>query len=289
MAVALASLPSACREKESPVAELAAEPGMIELAYPEFTRVRFKWHILDELEGRQGEARVFVHLENANGEVVRTFDHDLPLPWRPGDRGEYDVVFSQSALVPALPVGEYSVTAGIYDAAGSRWPLAGALLQVRPGEYELATLLAGGERPSPKFYFSASWLPVEEGTDLQVLARRRLGESGSLRLAELEESGELWLRLGIPDQQPGEELMLEEGAVVPSVRISTGCGEYATEIGGAGSHEVVVPLEADGSGICDLEFSTNFAILSADRRSRQTVALEGMAWSRSPGSSSVSD
>jgi hypothetical protein len=269
----------ACAAPEQPVGELAIDSQSVEMSYPQAVRVALTWTMRSPLEELVGTPRVFLHLVDASGEVVRTFDHDLPRPWSVGGETTYDVVLSESALVPALLDGQYALTAGIYDGAGHRWPLTVAGEEVRPLEYRIATVTASGSEITPQFFFSSEWLPVEGGTDLQILARRWLAEDGVLRLSEIPGEGTLYLRIGIPRESGSQELVMTDESSVPAVRISTTCGDYETDVSGSGSHVAEVPVSAEIEGnACDVSFSSNFHLLSRDNMSRRTLALEDLSW-----------
>jgi uncharacterized protein affecting Mg2+/Co2+ transport len=212
--------------------------------------------------------------------VVRTFDHDFVGSWSAGSETSYDVVLSESALVPALPDGQYALTAGLYDEAGHRWPLAVKGEEVHPQEYRIATVTAGSGPEAPQFFFAATWLPVEGGTDMQILARRWLAEDGVLRLSEIPGEGVLSLRIGIPKGGGSQELVMTGESAIPAVHLATTCGDYETAVSGSGSHVVEVPVALEGDDrSCDISFASNFYLLSKDNMSRRTLALEDLSWS----------
>lgn len=271
---------AACAPADPPVADFSITPQSIELSYPHFVSVQLAWTIKGTLEGAAGDPRVFLHLIDQDGDVVRTFDHDFPRPFKPGAEVVYSIPLSESALVPALADGQYALTVGLYDADDNRWPLAVAGEEVSPLEYRVATVTSVSTGESPKFFFSPAWLPVEGGTDLQVLARRWLGDDGVLRLSEIPGPGSLRLGIGIPSADGPQELVLGEGAEMPSVRIETTCSEYVTEVTGSGSHFIEAPVSGVGDeATCDVSFSTNYYLLSRDNMSRRTLALEALSWS----------
>ena len=61
-------------------------------------------------------------------------------------------------------------------------------------------------RPLYALSFSADWLPVENGTDRQIVARRWLERDGALRIRGYDEPGAVWLRLGIPTAGERQEM-----------------------------------------------------------------------------------
>lgn len=272
-------LVSGCAPVEEPVGKLTIEPQSITMSYPQAMRVTLTWTMTKALAGLEGTPRVFLHLIDGDGEVVRTFDHDFNGTWSAGSETSYDVVMSESALVPALPEGQYALTAGLYDAAGSRWALDVEGEEIHPQEYRIATVTSRADATAPQFFFSASWLPVEGGTDLQILARRWLAEDGVLRLSEIPGEGVLYLRIGIPRETGSQELVLDEGATVPAVHVATTCGDYETAVTGSGSHVAEVPVAIAGDErACDISFAANFYLLSKDNMSRRTLALENVSW-----------
>lgn len=276
----IAVLVSACTPVEEPVGDLIIDPQDIAISYPQFVRVNLEWAMTKPLSELSGSPRVFLHLVDAEGEVLRTFDHDFPRTWSAGSQTSYDVVLSASALVPALPDGQYALTAGLYDGAGHRWPLTVRGEEVHPQEYRIATVTASSSATAPQFFFSAAWLPVEGGTDLQILARRWLSEDGVLRLSEIPGEGTLYLRVGIPNGGGAQELVMTDESSVPAVHLATTCGDYETAVSGSGSHVVEVPVVATAEeDACDISFSSNYYLLSQDNLSRRTLALEDISWS----------
>ncbi len=279
---------AACGQAPLPVGSLAATPAEIELPGSGFTTVSLAWEMGEPLAGAQGKLRVFVHLLGADGEVLRTFDHDFPGEWQVGEEKAYDVVLFQSALGPALENGKYALTAGLYDENRKRWP-------VRTGdetageESRVATVTAAGAGPGfPEFYFSESWMPIEGGTDRQILGRRWLSGNGALRLARIRQPGTIWLRIGIPSGE-GEmqELVLQPGHDTPTAEIGSECLQSPVRIAGSGSHTARLEIdpgdpageeEAETEGACEIRFTSNFELLSRDSRERRSIALETIAW-----------
>jgi hypothetical protein len=226
---------------------------------------------------------VFVHLLDETGGIVRTFDHDLPVPWRPGSSHEYGVQLYQSILAPPLAPGDYELTVGLHDGAGNRWALDTDGKERASGEYVVASISAVETvKDAPMFLFPDVWRPSEGGTDRQVLARRWLGGTGSLRVAGIEGEGTVWMAVGIPiADERTEELILDEGADTPTVDVTTTCSGFTAQIAGRGSHPIEVPVEAGDEGLpaeCEISFDANFYLVSLDTLSRRTVALENLSW-----------
>lgn len=284
-----------CGSNEEPVAELTVEPSAVELAYPQFLDVDLHWTVLEALEAAEGPVYVFVHLLDEPGGVARTFDHGLGFAWSEGAEEKTSVRLYQSALAPPLRPGEYDLTLGLYDSTGRRWPLATSGEEVDGREYAVATVTVPEEGEHvPMFFFSPSWLPIEAGTDVQVLGRRWLSGEGVIRLAEIAEPGVLWLSLRIPEPEAAvEELVLSEGASQPGVRVRSNCGDVDVMVSGFGRYEVEVPVrpsvptgeEADPEAAptlpseCEVQVIPDFHLVSIETLASKSVALDVLGWS----------
>ncbi len=281
--VTLIALLAACGERTEPVGQLTVEPTALELPYPGFAGLRLSWRMERPLGEVEGRPLVFVHLLDAPGSVLRTFDHPLRFDWRPGRTEAYEIFLYQSALAPPLEPGSYTLSVGLYDVAGRRWPLEVAGEELDRFEYGAAEVTVAAEGDDlPMFYFSPAWLPVEAGTDRQIVRRRWLAGEGTLRIAEIGRPGEAWMLLRIPGaDDSGIELVLQEGTEVPAALISSSCGGSEVSVSGTGAHEVVLPLAAGGEGPpteCELQFRPNFHLLELDTLARRSLSLEVLAW-----------
>ncbi len=274
---------AACARQVEPVGGLEARPDSLSIAYPAFARVELAWDMRQELAGREGDLRVFVHLLDGEGNLERTFDHALAEPWQAGRHQSYSIYVYQSALAPPLEAGTYRLTAGLYDAAGNRWPLATPGPEVADGEYEVARVEVSEEAGAfPMFYFSSAWLPVEGGSDRQVLGRRWLTENGVIRLGDLAAGGVLWLIAGIPSPSgSSQEIVFTGDEQLQKLAIVSSCGDFQAEITGAGSHAIEIPISpsADGTGECEISFETNYHLRSTTSGDQRTIALEVLSWS----------
>lgn len=278
-----------CAKEPDPVGRLGTGAGEIQLGYPQVVELELAWEMKRVLEGVVGEPRVFIHLLDSHGDIVRTFDHELPAPWEVGEDLTYKVPIYQSALSPPLDEGRYQLTSGLYDEEGKRWALENTGAEIGEGEYEIATVSVVDSGPKmPQFFFSSNWLPIEGGTDIQILARRWLTEDGVIRLGDLTSPGKLWLYVGIPrgGGALGEPVMAA-GATEQSVSVTTTCGEAAVQVSGPGSHSVELPIalpEAgeDGSDRpreCEVNLTTNYYLMAREGDQSRTLALEGLSWS----------
>jgi len=265
-----------------PVARLAAEPMRLELPYGSYAELDLDWRVSAEPEEAAEPLRVFLHLLDADGDLARTFDHDVSGAWSAGREWRYTTRLYQSLLSPPLPPGAYALTGGLYDAEGRRWPVATESERVGRDEYRLATV----EVPSrgielPEVEFTGGWSPTLAGADRQVVAFRWLSGDGAIGLRELSERGTLWLGLRVPPEggtlrrrMIGEAA--EGGDGVPRVRIAAGCSGFEAQVSGEGRHDVAVPLtSADGS--CEVVLEPNYVLDSPDEAGR-SLLLEVLTW-----------
>lgn len=283
-ALAIVALAAGCSDEPAPVASVAVEPARLQLSYPGFAEYTLEWSVEAPLAGRQGDLHAFVHLLDSRGVLERTFDHSVSFAWETGATSTYRQKIFQSVLAPPLELGTYDLTIGLYDSAGNRWPLATAGEEVRSLEYGIATVEVIEAGPGyPAFYFSPEWLPVEGGTDRQILGRRWLRENGVIRVGELTRPGTLWLLAGIPSPIEGkQELVLAEGAAEPVATFRADCAGQSTSVAGSGSHEVTIAIGPDEAGElpreCEIAIETNYHLVSVEDRARRTVALESLSW-----------
>ena len=182
---ALAAAAAGCRHAEDgdPVGRLGVEPRRVRLDFPGVATLRLDWTPSKPIDSsRHPRPTVFVHLLDRPHHVLRTFDHELPRAWRPGERISYDIELYQSALGLPLAPGTYMLSAGLYDtASGFRWPLAADGPDVGRREYRVASVEAGGAIPNqPRFLFAGGWRPVLEGESLQAVGRRCLDGNGEV-------------------------------------------------------------------------------------------------------------
>ena len=265
-----AALLSGCEEPEESIGTAVIEPAEIQLGYPGFANYQITWSPTSAPTEAAGDLRASVHLVNADGETLRTFDHAIDFDWASGTTEIRERMLFQSALAPPLAEGEYRLRVGLYDSS-REWAISINEPVVRVDK--------SGEG-FPAFYFSPEWLPVEGGVDRQVLGRRWLRDDGVLRLGELTRPGTLWLQIGVPVAVAGEqELEFEEGATAPEVTLSSTCGDFAATYVGNGPHYVLVPIGGEPMpSECELAIDANYTLISLEDRQHRTIALESLSW-----------
>lgn len=275
-----------CERASEPVASVRLEPSQVNLPYPGFAEVELQWELAAPLATASSTPLVFVHLLDAEGNVERTFDHVLPFEWRAGSSQSYNVTLFQSALAPPLDTGEYRLSLGLYEAGGQRWALSGSGEEVAQLEYHLATVSTEGDPSAvPMFYFSPSWLPLEAGTDVQILGRRWLTDEGTIRVAEIPTTGTVWMQLQLSEalSQVEEISFLEAGESEPRVDVTSTCGGEQVSVSGYGVHEMQIRVRANEEGIlpeeCEIVLRPNFQIVEVDTLARRSVGLQILTWS----------
>jgi hypothetical protein len=281
----LVVLASGCETAPEPVGSVRIEPAEIPLPYPGFARVEMTWDLATALDGVEGGPLVFVHLLNAEGDVERTFDHALPFDWQPDTSQSYELTLFQSALAPPLEAGDYRLSVGLYDAADQRWALSGVGEEVAQLEYHLATVNTEGDPTAvPMFYFSPSWLPLEAGTDVQILGRRWLTDEGTIRVAEIPGTGTVWMQLQLSEPLAQiEEISFLEGEDEPQVVLASTCGGEEAVISDFGLHGMEVRVTTTDEGElpeeCEIVLRPNFQIVEVDTLTRRSVGLQILTWS----------
>ncbi len=276
---------SACRGAGEPVAELTVTPASLELELGSFVELGLRIVPLTDLEAGVAP-QVFLHLVDEPGSVLRTFDHRLPGEFRKGQEIAYRVRIHQSAVAEPLAPGRYTLTAGLHDGAGGRFPLQGASVEVARLEYAVATVDVPESSPSvPAIRFSPSWLPVEPGRDRQIVARRPLAGAGpgTFQIGPLQGPGEILLRLGLPVPASGR-LERTSDESTSKIRLRSSCGDFQAELPGepgadGAAVELLIPVPATVQPVeCDIRIEPNFLVRAGDQTESRSVSIELLAW-----------
>lgn len=274
-----------CRTAGNPVAELTVAPAAIELQMGSFVELALTVRPLVDL-APGAVPQVFLHLVDEPGSVLLTFDHALPGEFHRGQEIVYKVRVYQSALAEPLAPGHYTLTAGLHDGKGGRFPLRSASPEISRLEYAVAKVVVPEPTPSlPGVKFSSSWLPVEPGRDRQIVARRPLAGSGpgTFQIGPLQGPGEILLRLGLPIPGSGRLERLSE-EVTPKIRLHSSCGDFQAELSGeAGADgsgvEILIPVPATAAPVaCDIELKPNFVVRTSDQAEARSINIEILAW-----------
>ncbi len=246
---ALLSFAPGCQRETPTVARVEIQPRSVTLPYPQLAAVHLTWTPAagagGGAAGSPAQPLVFLHLLDAKGQVLRTFDHPYPQHWAEGSPVSYDATLVQSALAPPLDPGRYRLSIGLFEPGGKRWPLDGLDKPIGRLEYLAGEIEVPPVPPGPRFTFSGSWLPLEAGTDKQVVARRWLSEqAGEIRVDAIPGPGTLWFSFRIPPGDGGGDKLVphDAGNTLAAVVRST-CGAVETGISGPGPHDVEIPIQ----------------------------------------------
>jgi hypothetical protein len=269
---------AACSPSAVKVATLRVSPSEFLLPFPGFETLAIELTPRVELPPGS-EPRLFLHLIDEPGSVIRTFDLPLAGSWTPGRVNSFAARIHQSALADPLESGTYFLTAGLYDHDGARFALDTEAKEVARLEYAVATVtvpVPGSALPTVRF--SESWLPAAPGQDRQILVRRGLDAQGpgTFQIGPLTPPGLLLLRLA---PAAGGRIELESGAAAAKVRLRSSCGGYAAELPGDTAVEALVEVpEAAGPVSCDVELAPNFVVRSGEDRRPRSTMIEVLAW-----------
>jgi len=273
----------ACDADRRPVGSLAAAPGTILLPWPEFAEVALEVEPLAALPEEVRAPKLFVHLIDETGAVVRTFDQAIGEPWREGRAIRTRIRVLQSALAEPLPAGDYDLTVGLYDPESGRFPLDSELELRGRFEYLAATVrVPAVGREAPQARFSPDWLPAEAGGDRQVVVRRTLrGDAvGRIQLGPLAGPATVALALFVPNEIGiGSRLEIVDGGSQPKLRLVSSCGAEELELSGTGRFDADFRIPAGfGPAVCDVTVEPNFRLTTSDRAETTSVRLESVAW-----------
>jgi hypothetical protein len=282
-----AALTGCGSEPPAPVARLTVSPAEVELAYPGSAILSAEWEMTAPLSGEPAGATagaeapwVFVHLLDDSGAVVRTFDHQLPFPWRRGESRPAPLELWQSALAPPLPAGDYAITVGLYRPRdGRRWTLETEAPEAGAAEYRVAEVRVLPPSSGIEVAFDGSWWPAQEGSDRQVMARRWLQRAGAVEITGLSQAVLLELGLLLPEAGDGERLVLVDGAELSRLRISSPCAAREESLETPGHHRVELALEAPEEGRCTVRLEPSFVLVDLETLASRSVALERLSMS----------
>ncbi|HEV8629352.1 MAG TPA: hypothetical protein VGV61_03475 [Thermoanaerobaculia bacterium] len=272
----------ACRGASEPVARLSLRERQLGFPHGRFLPLELRWEPSRALPAGTTAPVAFMHLIDAQGNVVRTFDHALPGKWTPGQTLVDVVPMYHSAIGPALPAGDYRLTIGLYDGKSQRFALQVEGEPIHREEYAVAQVrVPEVSAQEPAFAFSPEWQAVEAGGDRQTVARRWLSGDGALDVRGLPTPATVHMLLRIPTVEPPLRLVLEPGATQPIARVTADCGGFTAEVAGEGFHELAVPIKG-GEG-CHIAFDTNYQVVEMGTGRRLSLDLEQLGWEPGAG------
>ncbi len=263
----------------APVARLQVEPATLSLAYPQTSPLDLTWLPQSPLRVSADHLVVFVHLIDHQGKVVKTFDHPFPGSWTVGKEITYPLELYQSAIDPPMPAATYSLTVGLCETSGRRWPLQAGGPEVDDNEYALARVeVQDASRSTPKLSFSGSWLRPEATGNRQTLAHRWLGHpDGRLVIWGIERPGEAVLTFKVPELPAASSTESE-----PAVGIRSKCADVRGRVSGYGTHEVRLAVTPAATGdSCTVSFAPNFFFRASREVEKRSALLEKASWTSS--------
>jgi hypothetical protein len=160
--ISVAVVAPGCRRKEPPAPPVAAPSvtlnhDRVPLGSP--LDITYKFVVANDTTFDQ-DYRVFVHVLDADEELMWTDDHDPPVPttqWKPGQKVEY----TRTVFVPVYPyVGEASIQVGLHSRSSKkRLPLSGEDAGQRA--YKVARFLSAPQTDNLPINFKDGWHAAE--------------------------------------------------------------------------------------------------------------------------------
>jgi len=130
-----------------------------------------------------GDYRVFVHVNDADGKTMRSDDHDPPLPtsqWKPGQAIDY----TRTRFVPVVRFGEATIEVGLYK-DNDRLPLQGpdpADRESTSRAYKVATIQLLPQSENIFLIYRGGWHPAEFSPENPTLEWQWTQKAGELSL-----------------------------------------------------------------------------------------------------------
>jgi len=251
---------------------LEFHPDSIELPFSRSASVKLVWSPRVEREALGARPTVFVHLVDAEGEVLRTFDHALDTSaWSVGVDFTSELDLYQSQLGPALEPGRYRLLAGLYEPGGERYALEGEKPLSNDALEVAEIVVPASSAPLAGLEYVGDWQGLERTQDVQTLMRRWLGDGGGFSVQLAGDAVQLVLSLNLVEGIQDHDLT-GEGTL--HVEIQSSCGQGA-EIFGAGIHPVTLTLEpSEDSDPCQVDLIADSMWTDRESGMRRTVLLE---------------
>ena len=155
-----------------------------------------------------GKHRVFVHMVDADEEMMWTDDHDPPTPastWKAGQTIEY----SRTMFVPVYPyVGPAKVILGLYDTStNQRLKLGNADRGDR--SYQVAAYELLPQTENVFLIFKDGWHPAEVAPDNPAVEWQWTKKEATLSFRNPRRDSTLFLQVDNPGQAPGAATEVE--------------------------------------------------------------------------------
>jgi hypothetical protein len=168
LATSLLSAASACAKRDTapPVATVAFAASQTRVAQGSPVDLTYEFDVAPDAV-ITGDYRVFVHVDDTDGKVLWTDDHQPPIPtsqWKPGQKIRY----TRTVFVPVYPyVGEATIELGLYK-GNDRLPLKGPDPADRTStsrSYRVGTLQLLDQSSNVFLVYKSGWHPAEYAPD----------------------------------------------------------------------------------------------------------------------------
>jgi hypothetical protein len=186
-------------------AEVALSRARVALGSPVDVTYRFK---VAETKIPAGKHRVFVHMLDADEELMWTDDHEpptAPADWTPGQTVEY----SRTVFVPVYPyVGPAKVVLGLYD-TGTNQRLKLGNTDRGDRSYQVADYELLPQTENVYVVFKDGWHPSEVAPENPAVEWQWTKKEATLSFRNPRKDSTLFLQVDNPGQAPGAATEVE--------------------------------------------------------------------------------
>jgi hypothetical protein len=192
-------------ENQQPVARASLSINTARAALGSPVELTYQFVVASTAPRFLHDYRVFVHVLDADRELMWTDDHSPPVPttrWKPGETIKY----TRTRFIPVYPyVGEASVELGLYGGpSGARLPLEGVDRGQR--QYKVATLQLLPQTENIFLIYKEGWHPSEVAPDNAVVEWQWTRKEAAITFRNPRRDATLYLDVGgrpafLPDPQ----------------------------------------------------------------------------------------
>ena len=192
-------------ENQQPVARASLSINQARAALGSPVELTYQFVVASTAPRFQHDYTVFVHVLDADRELMWTDDHSPPVPttrWKPGETIKY----TRTRFIPVYPyVGEASVELGLYGGpSGARLPLEGVDRGQR--QYKVATLQLLPQTENIFLIYKEGWHPSEVAPDNAAVEWQWTRKEAAITFRNPRRDATLYLDVGgrpafLPDPQ----------------------------------------------------------------------------------------
>ena len=153
-------LATGCSTSESLVAEATVDLGRDRVSVGSPVDVGIRFNVLETLPAMQKDYQVLLHVLDADGDLLWTFDHQPAVPTSQWETGQ-SIAYNIRETIPLYPyVGEVTVAIGLYSLmTGERLTLSGADLGQK--SYVATTFLLDPQDDAEQVAYLDGWYQAE--------------------------------------------------------------------------------------------------------------------------------